>query len=303
MKPTLLILAAGIGSRYGGLKQLDGFWPAGETILEYSVYDAIRAGFGKVVFVIRPDFEQAFREKIGSRFEGNIDVSYVYQELTSCVPNWFSTNHREKPRGTGHAVLVAKDEITTPFAVINADDYYGISWYTSITDYLTHHITPTKCAMVWYVLKNTLSENGKVNRWICEADDDDHLISVNERHSLERRDDGNVRDMHDRMIDEDSIVSMNFWWFDASIFAIIQTLFEEFLEKRGDDPTYEFYIPSVVNNFIRAGNTCKVIPCDAQWCGVTYPEDKEHTRSLLSSLTKANTYPTPLQLNISYNTI
>ena len=295
MQPTLLILAAGMGSRYGGLKQLDAFGPGGETILEYSVYDALRAGFSKVVFVIRPEFEEVFKEKIGSHFADRIEVAYVYQEMRSSVPENFSIDHREKPRGTWHAVLVARDEITTPFAVINADDYYGISSFEKMAAFLEMENNTTTCSMIGYILQNTLSPHWTVNRGICEVDSDHVLTSVDERRKLERRDDGNVWDMHDRMVSDESIVSMNFWGFDPSIFDVIERLFLSFLEQHGQDPSFEFYIPSVVNEFIHTpGNTCKVIPCDAQWCGVTYPDDKEHTSKLLTALTEAGNYSTPL---------
>ena len=296
MKPTLLILAAWLGSRYGGnvLKQMDHFWPNQETLLEYSVYDALRAGFGKVVFVIRESFAETFKKEIGSKFDKQIPVEYVYQDMESCIPDGFSVQHREKPRGTGHAVLVAKDVIDTPFVVINADDYYGVDAYQQMFHYLTHQDNTQECAMVWYILKNTLSPYGSVNRGVCRVDEHGVLHSVVEHLKLKHGDDGVIRDMHGDEIHDESIVSMNFWWFHPSIFWYIEKLFREFLEKQGMDPTYEFFIPSVVNNFIHEGGVCRVMISEDNRCGVTYPDDKVYVQETLSRLIDRWVYNTPL---------
>lgn len=293
MSATLVVLAAGIGSRYGGLKQVDDFWPHGETILEYSIYDAMRAGFNHIVCVIRPEIEEIFEEKIAKKLRTHISLTCVYQEKTSFIPEWFSIDHREKPWGTGHAVLVTKDVVKGPFAVINADDYYGVEWFGKIYECL-QHIEPTTCCMVGYTLKNTLSAHGTVNRGVCEINEQWNLESVVERHKLERRDDGNVRDLHDRMVDETEVVSMNFRWFHESFFEGLGTLFSNFLQERGSDSTYEFYIPLAVNDFIHKGNSCKVLPCDAQRCGVTNAEDKARTQEVLGELVESGVYPSPL---------
>ena len=273
---------------------MDGFWPHGETILEYSVYDALRAWFGKVVFVIREDFAPAFKEQIGSKFENALEVEYVYQKMDSYVPEDFSTHHREKPWGTAHAVLVAKEKINEPFVVINADDYYGVDAYKKMYDYLQNNVSEKQCSMVWYILKNTLSPYGSVNRGVCNVKQDNTLISVSERLSLQRGDNGIVRDMHGREADENAIVSMNFWWFDASNFDYIERLFHLFLEKQGIDPTYEFFIPSVVNNFIHEWAQCKVMISEDNRCGVTNRDDKQYVQETLSHLIENNVYPSVL---------
>lgn len=296
MKPILLILAAGLWSRYGGnvLKQMDVFWPNHETLLEYSVYDAIRAGFWKVVFVIRREFAEVFKKTIGSKFSHKIEVAYVYQEMTSCVPIEMDITHRTKPRWTWHAVLVAKDVIKAPFAVINADDYYGIDAYKKMCENLQQMKWDKECSMVGYILKNTLSPFWAVNRGICDVSKDQKLISVAERLKLHRGEDGIIRDMHDRIADEQSIVSMNFWWFAPSVFDYIEKLFLIFLEKWGSDPTYEFFIPSVVNQFIHDGGYCKVMVSQDNWCGVTNTEDKPYVQKTLSTLIEQWVYDTPL---------
>jgi len=296
MKPTLLILAAGLWSRYGGgvLKQMDVFWPNHETLLEYSVYDAVRAGFGKVVFVIRKEFADTFKKTIGSKFAHKIEVAYVYQEMTSYVPTGMDITHRTKPRWTWHAVLVAKNEINTPFAVINADDYYGVNAYQQMCESLQTIQWSKECSMVGYVLKNTLSPFGSVNRGICHVNEKRELVAVSEWLKLSRGKDGVIRDMHDRIANENSIVSMNFRWFSPSIFNHIEQLFLLFLEKQGMDPTYEFFIPTVVNNFIHEGGTCKVMVSKDNRCGVTNPEDKQYVQETLSWLIEYWVYKTPL---------
>lgn len=298
MKPTLLILAAGMGSRYGGLKQIDEIGPHGETLLEYSLYDAIQAGFGKVVFVIRKDIEAAFEEKIGGKFEGKIKVEYAFQETNTPVKGITSFPAREKPWGTAHAVLVAHDKIKEPFAVINSDDYYGSSAFHSIAEFLVKECSPTHYAMVGYVLENTLSDHGTVNRGICEMDEDNYLTDVVERLKIQRAD-GQVFYRDDngnpQPLSEKSLVSMNYWGFHPNIFEIIRAQFVDFVAQNRDNPKAEFLIPSVVNDLIKEGRIrLTVLPNDEQWYGVTYREDRDIVRDAFKDLIENGKYPTPL---------
>jgi dTDP-glucose pyrophosphorylase len=298
MQPTLLILAAGIGSRYGGLKQVDGMGPGGEAILEYSVYDAIRAGFGKVVFVIRKDIEAAFREKVGKRIENRIHVEYAFQEMDTAL-GWLPTlPHREKPWGTGHAVLAAAPFLHEPFATINADDFYGSDAFRTLGQFLQHECTPERYGMVAYRLANTLSENGAVSRGVCAVNEQGLLTDVVERTKIERFPEGIA------YIDGDGIrhpladhtpVSMNLWGFHHGILPEAEQQFRAFAEANLDHPRAEFYIPTVVNNLIKAGKIdLQVLNSDSQWYGVTYPEDKETVQSALRGMTAEGAYPAPL---------
>ncbi len=280
MKPTLLILAAGMGSRYGGLKQLDQLGPHGETIMDYSVNDAMAAGFGKVVFVIRKHMEEDFRRYILSKYEHKIAVDYVFQEL-DMLPDGITLNpDRVKPYGTGHAVLVAKDAIKEPFAVINADDFYGRDAFMTMGKFLmqednmdSHHY-----AMVGYQLNKTLSEFGTVSRGICETNDRHELTAITEMTKIRRYDDGikNVTDGGDvTLLDETTPVSMNFWGFMPNIFTLMETMFADFLKENNDNPKSEFFIPLVVNYLISSKTaTIQVLESDAEWFGVTYQEDR-----------------------------
>ena len=298
MKPTLLILAAGMGSRYGGLKQVDGVGPSGEAIIEYSIYDAIRAGFGKVVFVIRESIEAAFKEKFANKFEDKIEVAYVFQEFESPVEGIEKFPPREKPWGTAHAVLVARKVVNEPFVVINADDYYGVTAFQAIADFLTTECTPEKNAMVGYVLKNTLSDNGTVSRGVCEMDENSNLTDVVERLKVQRID-GNVscqaEDGGRMALDENSLVSMNLWGFHPSIFETIRSMFVDFVANNQDNPKSEFYIPLVVNNQIQSGDIkLKVLASDEIWYGVTYQEDKETVQKAFKKLVAEGKYPANL---------
>ena len=280
MKPTLLILAAGMGSRYGGLKQLDQLGPHGETIMDYSVNDAMAAGFGKVVFVIRKHMEEDFKKYILSKYEHKIAVDYVFQEL-DMLPDGITLNpDRVKPYGTGHAVLVAKDAIKEPFAVINADDFYGRDAFMTMGKFLmqednmdSHHY-----AMVGYQLNKTLSEFGTVSRGICETNDRHELTAITEMTKIRRYDDGikNVTDGGDvTLLDETTPVSMNFWGFMPNIFTLMETMFADFLKENNDNPKSEFFIPLVVNYLISSKTaTIQVLESDAEWFGVTYQEDR-----------------------------
>ncbi len=299
MKPTLLILAAGMGSRYGGLKQVDAIGPQGEAIIEYSIFDAIRAGFGRVVFVIRKDIEDAFREKFSGKFQDKIAVDYVFQAIDSPIQGVDEfPSERQKPWGTAHAVLVAKDAIQEPFAVINADDYYGITAFQSMADFLIHKCNEKLYSMIGYILKNTLSDHGSVNRGVCEMDENNFLKVVTERFKIERingvphhlGEDGKRYPLS-----EESVVSMNFFGFHPSVFNAMETQFADFVKENWDKPKAEFLIPSVVSKQIEKGEIqMKVIPNNEQWYGVTYQEDKIPVQTAFSELTEAGKYPPAL---------
>lgn len=294
MKPTLMILAAGMGSRYGGLKQLDGVGPNDEAIIEYSIFDAIRAGFGKVVFVIRKDIEDVFKEKIGSQFEDKIEVDYVFQEIDSPVEGISEFPPREKPWGTAHAMLVARDVIKEPFAVINADDYYGVSAYREIAKFLQNGVASDHHAMAGYVLDNTLSDHGEVNRGICVMNEDRFLVDVVERLKIRTNEAGVPEYLEDGKrypIQKGSLVSMNFWGFHPDVFEDIRQEFVKFVEANKDNPRAEFFIPLFVNDFIKSGKMkVSVLPCDDNWHGVTYKEDKEKVQAAFAELIADGVY-------------
>lgn len=297
MKPTLLILAAGMGSRYGGLKQIDGIGPNQEPIIEYSIYDAIKAGFGKIVFVIRKEFDDAFR-KIFDAFEDRIEIEYVYQSVNVHVDG-LSLIERSKPWGTSHAVLVAKDVINEPFAVINADDYYGANSYKIMVDFLINDCSETKMSMIGYILENTLSENGTVNRGVCKVDKNRNLIEVNERIKLARQN-GKVQynigsDEPSGEVDPKSYVSMNYWGFHPSIFGEIEKGLHQFMKENADHPTAEYYIPDIVTTKIQSKEiTFSVIPTNDNWFGVTYKEDKQMAVDTLNKHIENGVYPVKL---------
>ena len=298
-KPTLLILAAGIGSRYGGLKQLDKVGTSGETIIDYSIYDAIQAGFGKVVFVIRENIEADFRSFFDEKLKGKIEVEYVFQE-THKIPAGLSFNpERIKPWGTGHAVLMAKDAIKENFAVINADDFYGREAYQTLVDYFkTEDRSDTDYCMVGYELKNTLSENGYVSRGQCKSDDQQFLFDVIERTHIERKNNSILfQDENEKSIElkEDTLVSMNFWGFTPSYFDFLNKKFSRFIPQNTNNLKAEFYIPSVVNDLIEEKRArVKVLHSDASWFGVTYKEDKAGVMENIQALVSSGTYPKKL---------
>ena len=296
MKPTLLILAAWMWSRYGWLKQLDTFGVHDETILEYSVYDAIRAWFGHIIFIIRSSFEEEFNERIVTKLPNTCTYSTVCQEFDSHIPAWFSIDHREKPWGTWHAVLVAEEYIKTPFAVVNADDYYWVDGYRQIVNFLQNECKSNQFGMVWYSLEKTLSEHGTVNRWVCHVEDWT-LQKVVEHHKIGRNDWWIITDEFDDELDEKTVVSMNFWWFDVSFLSIIQEERQNFLEEFGDQPKSEFYLPSVCNVAINSKSmNCKVMVSTDRWCGVTYESDKPIVQDYLQKLHENWTYPSPLRM-------
>ncbi len=298
MKPTLLILAAGMGSRYGGLKQVDGVGPSGEAIIEYSIYDAIRAGFGKVVFVIREDIEEPFREKFGRKFEEKIETAYAYQEIDSPIdglPERLPA--REKPWGTGHAVLVAHGLVEEPFAVINADDYYGISGFETMARFLAEDCSPGHYSMVGYQLNNTLSEAGFVNRGVCEVDAGGYLTDVVERHKIRLQDGGIFYEENGALhaLSPGAIVSMNFWGFHPNIFDALRRQFLRFVETSRDNPRAEFYIPFAVNELVQSGAVrLSVLPNDEKWYGVTYREDRDMVEEAFRQLISKGKYPQQL---------
>lgn len=299
MKPTLFILAAGMGSRYGGLKQLDGLGPNGETIMDYSVYDAVKAGFGKIVFVIRHDFEEDFRKKIIAKYENHIDTDVVFQSLDA-LPEGFSVpDGRTKPWGTAHAVLMGSDVIKEPFAVINADDYYGADSFKVLADFLRSvEGKKNKYCMVGFGIENTLSENGGVSRGLCEVSAEGYLTGVSERHNI-RFENGKLlqtlADGTDAPFPEGAAVSMNMWGFTPDYFDYSKTAFLRFLAEHGNELKSEFYIPTVVNDLIADGTiTLKVIPTTSKWFGVTFAADREATVEKFAQLAADGTYPSPL---------
>ncbi len=301
MSPTLLVLAAGMGSRYGGLKQMDPMGPNGETVLDYSVFDAIRAGFGRVVFIIRKDFASDFKESVGGRFAGKIEVDYVYQDMADLPEGSTVPEGREKPWGTGHAILAARDAIKGHFAVINADDFYGRDSYERAAGFFSKLSGDTKgeIAMVGYPLLNTLSDHGHVNRGICKTDANGLLTNVEEFVNIQREADGilygNGLDGNRRMIQQDALVSMNFWVFGPDFFAQLKKSFIAFLEKSGAEMKSEFFIPSVVDDLIRNGEVrCPVLETSSQWFGVTYPDDKPVVVKSIAKLIEAGEYPPAL---------
>lgn len=293
-----------MGSRYGGLKQLDPMGPNGETVLDYSVFDAIRAGFTRVVFIIREDFADAFKEGIGARFADRIQVDYAYQRLDDLPEGFSIPAGREKPWGTSHAVRAARDIVHEPFAVINADDFYGRDAYVQAANFLTSggangQQGKDHYAMVGYPLLNTLSDHGDVNRGICSQDAEGHLTNVEEYVKIMREKDGVVRgnalDGTRRSISEESPVSMNFWAFSASFMEQLESEFRGFLEQHGSEEKSECYIPTVVDSLIRSGKAdCAVLETTSHWFGVTYPDDKPHVVASIKALIGSGEYPSPL---------
>ena len=297
MKPALLVLAAGMGSRYGGLKQIDPVGPSGEVIMDYSMYDAIKAGFGKVVFVIRPAFEEAFRKNIGDKLKGLVEVEYVYQELDSCLGDFKLPEGREKPWGTGHAILVAKDVIDEPFAVINADDFYGCQAYEMMAEKLTQIGAGDsgEYTMVGYVLRNTLSEHGEVARGVCQYNADMHMSKVTEIVGIRKEGAGGAfvdGDGAEQTLTGDELVSMNFWGFGVDVFDHLARQFAEYLAEHGNEPKGEFYIPFVVDNLIQSGTKkVEILKTEDIWFGVTYPDDKAFVQESIRGLVDGGVYP------------
>ncbi len=295
MEPTLVILAAGLGTRYGGVKQMDKVGPSGESIIDYSIYDAIKAGFKKVVFVLNPKIEKDFKEIYEPRLKGRIKTEYVLQELTKIPEGIKFNSERVKPWGTAHAVMMTKDVVNEPFAVINADDFYGRDAYFVMSEFLQKvKNDEAEYSMVGYLLKNTLSDHGSVSRGVCETDENGYLTDVVERTSIERKGDKvvYVEDAQEVEVDENSIVSMNFWGFTPLFFSQLEENFIEFIKENADKLKAEFFIPLVVNNLIKNNEAkVKVLKSDAQWFGVTYKEDKPITIKQINKLIESGVYP------------
>ena len=297
-KPTLVILAAGIGSRYGGLKQLDTFTPEGDTILDFSIYDAVQAGFGKVVFIIRKSIEAEFTAVFNEKLAGKIAVEYVFQELEN-IPERFKDNKREKPWGTGHAVLMAKDVVKENFTVINADDFYGKQAFEVMAKSLmAMDPASDNYNMMGYLLKNTISENGFVSRGECQVNEKGFLTGVIERTHIEKIN-GSLHYKNDAEvftpISDDAVVSMNFWGFTPNYFKVSEIMFEAFLEENYKEMKAEFFIPIVVNDVIeKKTGSVEVLKSEAKWFGVTYKEDKEVVTAAIQDLKEKGEYPTHL---------
>jgi NDP-sugar pyrophosphorylase family protein len=297
MQPTLLILAAGMASRYGSMKQTEGFGPGGETIMDYSIYDAIRAGFGKVVFIIRKDFAEGFKNSFEPKLKGKIKTAYVYQEINYFLKGLPIPEGRTKPWGTGHAVLCAMDVIDEPFAVINADDFYGSDAFVKAATFLKDGCNPKKYSIIGYELAKTLSVHGTVSRGVCQVDADNNLVSIKERTKIYR--------VGDKIIYEDeagkhevpfnSSVSMNFWCFHQSLFAATEKLFHQFVKENSHNLKSEFFIPIIAEDFMEHhGGSVKVIPCSSQWFGVTYKEDAPVVKASINKLVADGEYPPSL---------
>ncbi len=296
-KPILLILAAGMGSRFGGLKQLDEVGPSGEAIIDYSIYDAIQSGFGKIVFIIRKQHQEAFEARFGEKLKNRIDYEFVYQELDILPKNCTVPTEREKPLGTGHAIWCAKDAIDAPFVVINADDFYSKQAYQVMYKQLT---TDTEnYSMLAYYLENTLSDFGYVSRGVCEVDENNFLTSVTERTKISKKGDDivfeNEQSGKDEVLEPKTKVSMNIWGFNPDIFHWLEIELIEFLKQHGNELKSEFYIPSVVGHLIKTNKKkVKVLASAANWFGVTYKDDKPFVVSEIQKLVDAGIYPKKL---------
>jgi UTP-glucose-1-phosphate uridylyltransferase len=300
-KATLLVLAAGLGSRYGGLKQIEPVGPTGETVLDYSVFDALRAGFTRVVFVIRRDIEQVFREKVGRRFASHIEVGYAFQELNHLPGKQPAPETRERPWGTGHAVWCSAAEISDPFAVINGDDFYGAESFQQLRHFLSAADTlarPVQGCMVGFKLVNTLSEFGAVSRGICHVDAGHVLKRVEECAAIERSPKGARQKNPDgsmRTFDDNEVVSMNCWGFTPAIFPLLGRQLEQFLETRRTEPKAEFYLPAAVAELIASQDaTVTVLPSASTWFGITYRQDRPKVVAALQALIAAGGYPKQL---------
>ena len=294
MDISLVILAAGMASRYGAMKQTEGFGPSGETIMDYSIHDALRSGFNKVVFIIRSDFADSFRKNYDEKLHGLAKLEYVYQELSSHVPDGSLPADRVKPWGTGHAILCASDVIKEPFAVINADDFYGRDAFEKAAAFLKKECDASNYAIIGYPLAGTLSEFGSVSRGVCELDNNNMLISIRERTKINRKE-GSICYEEDGVmysLPADTNVSMNFWCFHPSVFGMAKKLFSEFLKQNNHDVKSEFFIPILADDFIQnEKGMIKVIPTTAKWFGVTYKEDAAAVKNSLHELIEQKVYP------------
>ena len=304
MKPTLVIMAAGMASRYGSMKQIQQFGPSGETIMDYSIFDAIKAGFQKVVFIIREDFADDFKEIFEPKLNGKIETEYVFQEMDKYLEGYEVPENRTKPWGTSHAIMCAKEAVDGPFAVINADDFYGNDSFQKACQFLKTECKEDVYAIIGYELAKTLSENGSVSRGVCEVDKNNNLVTINERLKI-YRENGNIiyedPNGEKHTLPEDSMASMNFWCFHPSIFSFLQAGFKTFLDENIENPKSEYLIPFSADQFIKKDlGVIKVIPTSSQWFGVTYKEDAPVVQKSLSELVAKGAYPKSLW-NISSN--
>lgn len=295
MKPTLLVLAAGMGSRYGGNKQLDEVGPSGETIIDYSIFDAIRAGFGKIVFVIRRDIEDQVKERFVERLTGKIEVDYVFQEITNLPEGVKVSPDRSKPWGTSHAILVTESKIKEPFGVINADDYYGAESFRILRDFLVNDKDPNNYCIVGYKLGNTLSDHGHVNRGVCQVNDDGLLVDIVETRQIEKTKNGAVApgpDGKPQIFTGNEIASMNLWGFKPSCYNFLRKEFRNFIDKSGMDLKSELDIPTSVDKFVKSGEiTIKILMSHERWFGVTYREDKPFVVDSIRKMIREGIYP------------
>lgn len=298
MKPTLVILAAGMASRYGSMKQTQSFGPSGETIMDYSIYDAIRAGFGKIVFIIREEFAESFKAIFEPKLQGRITTDYVYQHLNAFTGGRTIPAERTKPWGTGHAVLCCKGKVNEPFAVINADDYYGRDAFVKAYTFLTTQCNEQTYCILGYELKNTLSDNGSVSRGVCDTDAAHNLTDINERTSIFRGENGKITyqdesGLHE--VSEDSLVSMNYLCFAPGFIDLCEEQFHLFLDQHMNEPKAEFFIPTATKHYIQSGKgVVKVIPTSAKWFGVTYKEDAPGVQASIHALVASGEYPSSL---------
>ncbi len=298
MEASLLVLAAGMGSRYGGLKQLDSFGPNGETIIDYSIYDALNAGFTKIVFVVRRHFREEFESYFRNRIGDRIQMEFVEQELDKIPQGFEYHNERSKPWGTAHAVLMGKEVISEPFAVINADDYYGQKSYATLIDYFGKQNSTDQFVVVSYLLANTLSDHGTVNRGVCYQDQDNYLTKIVETLKIGRNNDGVIRypsEEKDISLADDTLVSMNMFGFFPNYFDLAESYFKDFLKDKGQELTSEFYIPFTLDNMIKDNDIrIKILTSPDQWFGVTYRDDKPIVMSKINDLIQSGIYPEKL---------
>lgn len=301
MKPTLLILAAGMASRYGSMKQIDGFGPHGETIIEYSIYDAIKAGFGKVVFIIKEEFADNFKAIFEPKLQGKIETDYVFQNFDLTPYGIDFEIERQKPWGTAHAMLAARDAVKEPFCVINADDFYGREAYTKMYEFLTTEVSDNRFSMIGFQIDRTLSDHGAVSRGVCEVNDQGEMTDIHERTKVYfKSEDGERKvffeeDGKEFNLPSDSRVSMNFWGFTPKVFDLSKDQFKEFALANKEKPKSEFFIPLVAENLIKTGKASfKVIPTQNKWFGVTYVEDKPIVQESIDELVNSGEYPANL---------
>lgn len=297
MKPTLLILAAGMASRYGSMKQIDGFGPNGETIIDYSIYDAIKAGFGKVVFIIKEEFADNFSAIFDEKLKGKIEVDYVYQNFDLKQFGIDEEIYREKPWGTAHAMLSGRDIVKEPFCIINADDFYGYDAFKKMADFLTTDVTDSQFSIVGYKIGKTLSDFGAVSRGVCDVDDSNNITAINERTKVYSKDGAVVyeEDGKEYPLSFDNPVSMNFWGFTPAVFKITEQEFVKFALSHKDQPKAEFFIPLIADILIKNGSAdFRSIPTDNTWFGVTYKEDKPVVQASIDELIKNGHYPEKL---------